>query len=135
MATLEERSTRLNERRRQRGQPPVWTPETIAYADGLRNRNDAYTINFPCITDVIRLDALESDELRFQRWLRMKNADPLLPDSISWIPKLINKLDDAQDLLFTGLALAWPIIKRLPKMILGPLGWALLVNDILNLGT
>lgn len=44
-------------------------------------------------------------------------------------------LDDAQDLLFVALVLAKPILRRLPARFIPGLGWVLLLNDMLNLGT
>jgi hypothetical protein len=94
-----------------------------------------YTINIPGITDILRIPGLETKELRRERFLRMKTSVPALPRVLQWIPPLINKLDDAQDLLFTGLALAWPILRLLGRPFLGPLGILLTVSDLLNLGT
>jgi hypothetical protein len=47
----------------------------------------------------------------------------------------LTKLDNAQDLLFTGLALAWPLFKLLGPRFAGPLGVLLTINDGLNLAT
>lgn len=94
-----------------------------------------YTVNIPGVTDILRVPGLETKELRRQRWERMQTSRSALPEPLRWIPPLLNKLDDAQDLLFTGLAIAWPLFKLLGKPFLGPLGWLLTINDILNLGT
>lgn len=98
-------------------------------------REDRYTINVPGITDFIRIPPLESPQLRAQRYIRWQQSREVLPEPLRWIPKLINKLDDAQDLLYTAIALAIPLLKRLPRFFLGPLGIALLINDILNTAT
>lgn len=94
-----------------------------------------FTINIPGITDILRLPGLETKDLRRERFQRMKTSVPALPRVLQWIPPLINKLDDAQDLLFTALALAWPILRLLGRPFLGPLGILLTISDLLNLGT
>lgn len=111
------------------------TPETRDYLDRLRDVQEtgAYTIDIPGLTDFIRIPALENEELKFQRWVRFKTQESVLPEPLRWIPGLINKLDDAQDLLFTFLVLARPLLKRLPARFLPGLGWVLLFNDLLNL--
>lgn len=48
---------------------------------------------------------------------------------------MINFLDDCQDLLFTALVLGRPLLRRLPAYWLPGLGWVLVANDLLNLGT
>ena len=114
----------------------LWTPETRAYADSVRNRGgDSYTINVPGIQDVVRIPAMESEDLKFQRWLRYKNTRNPAPGYAQAAAKILNYIDDAQDLLFTALALAWPLLRKLPKRFLPGLGWILTVNDILNLMT
>ena len=95
----------------------------------------SFTLNIPGVTDILRLPGLESPQLRRERALRMKASKSPLPQSLQWIPKVMNKLDDAQDLLITGLALLWPLLRRLPKPWLGPLGILLTISDILNLFT
>ena len=96
---------------------------------------DVYTINVPGVTDILRIPGLESEALRKERAQRMKQSRSGLPDFLKWIPPVLNKLDDAQDLLFTGLALAWPLLRFLPRAFLGPLGILLTVNDLLNVFT
>ena len=113
----------------------ILTPETRAYLDNLKNiqQTGSYTIDIPGLTDFIRIPQLENETLKFQRWARFKTQEPLLPEPLRWIPGLINKLDDAQDLLYTGLVLARPLLRRLPARWLPYLGWILLLNDVLNL--
>lgn len=94
---------------------------------------DNYTINFPGIQDVIRIPSLEDRALRQQRYERWLRSAGTLPQPLEWIPALLNKLDDAQDLLFTGLALSIPLVKRLPAFFLRALTPAVLLNDVLNL--
>ncbi|KKN21897.1 hypothetical protein LCGC14_0920830 [marine sediment metagenome] len=100
-----------------------------------KGQENTYTINIPGIQDVVRIPSLEDKNLRFQRWLRFQNSKPTLPEPLQWIPPLINKLDDAQDLLFTGLALAIPLLRILPKFFLGLLTPLVFLNDALNLAT
>lgn len=111
------------------------TPDTLDYLRKVRavEQTGSYTIDLPGLTDFVRIPALENEELKFQRWIRFKTQEPLLPEPLRWIPGLINKLDDAQDLLFTALVLARPLLRKLPAWLLPGLGWLLLANDILNL--
>lgn len=113
-----------------------WTPETRAYADRVRNVGGAnYTINIPGIQDVVRIGAYEDPDLKRQRWLRYKNTRNPAPGFAQSAAQILNFIDDAQDLLFTALALAWPLLRRLPLRMLPGLGWLLTINDILNLFT
>lgn len=99
--------------------------------------DDAYTIDIPGASDIfiLPIDALDNIDLKRQRIARMKSAKSPMPGFLQWIPNVINKLDDAQDLLWTGLVLAKPLLKRLPARFVPYLGWVLLANDILNLAT
>lgn len=97
--------------------------------------NDTYTIDLPGFSDFIRIPALEDYQLKAQRIERMKTHVSPVPDFLQWIPSVINMLDDAQDLLFTGLVLAKPLLTRLPARFLPGLGWILTANDALNVGT
>lgn len=94
-----------------------------------------FSLNIPGVSDIIKAPGLETEQLRKERIQRMKSSKPLLPAPLQWIPPLLNKLDDAQDLLFTGLALAWPLLRLAPRFLLGPLGWLLTANDLLNVFT
>jgi hypothetical protein len=113
-----------------------WAPETRAYAERLKHGGNVdYTINIPGIQDVVRIGAYESKELKRQRWLRYQATKNPAPAGAQSAARLLNWIDDAQDLLFTALALAWPLLRRLPLRMLPGLGWVLAVNDILNLMT
>lgn len=96
-----------------------------------------YTVEVPGAADIFRipLPATDDEELRRQRIARMRSHKGALPESLSWIPPLITYLDDAQDLLYVGLVLAKPLLKRLPARFVPGLGWVLLANDALNLTT
>lgn len=94
-----------------------------------------YTIDLPGFSDFIRIPALEDTALKRERIERMQTHESPVPDELQWIPSVINTLDDAQDLLFTGLVLAKPLLSRLPARFLPGLGWVLTANDALNLGT
>jgi hypothetical protein len=99
--------------------------------------DDIVTIQIPGITDVIRIPAIESRELKQQRVQRMRAAQTPIPAGLQWIPDAINFLDDAQDTLIT-LLLAGKLtglLARLPARFIPVLGWVLLANDILNLAT
>jgi len=113
-----------------------WPQETKDYAARIRNQGGAnYTVNIPGIQDVIRIPAMEDPELKRQRWLRYKNTRNPAPGFAQAAAQVLNFIDDAQDLLFTALALAWPLLRKLPARMLPGLGWVLTINDILNLMT
>lgn len=96
---------------------------------------DPFTIDVPGLTDILKAPSLNSPALKKERYDRWKSRKSPVPDALSWIPPLLTKLDNAQDLLFTALALLWPILKRLPRPFLGPFGILLTINDLLNLTT
>lgn len=109
---------------------------TREYANKFPNgQENVYNINIPGIQDVIRIPNLEDRNLRRQRWERFQRSNPTLPETLQWIPPLINKLDDAQDLLFTGLALAIPLLRILPRFFIGLFAPLVFANDALNLAT
>lgn len=113
-----------------------WTPETRAYQEQIRNVGAAtYTINIPGIQDVVRIGAYEDKQLKQQRWLRFQNAKNPAPPFSQAAAQLLGILDDAQDLLFTALALSWPLLRRLPARMIPGVGWVLTLNDVLNLMT
>jgi len=98
---------------------------------------EVYTIDIPGSADIFRIPLPNTDdeELRRQRIARMRSHKGALPESLDWIPPLLTALDDAQDMLITGLVLAKPLLKRLPARFVPYLGWILLVNDVVNLTT
>lgn len=94
-----------------------------------------YIIPLPGLQDIIRIPPLEDSALRRERFKRMHDSQTVIPQPLQWIPGVINWLDDAQDLLITGLLIARPLLIRLPLRFVPYVGWVLLANDILNLGT
>lgn len=106
-----------------------------AYVPGGYAEVDAFTVDIPGLTDVLKVKAWESKQLRYERYRRYQTARSTIPAPLQWIPPLLTKLDNAQDMIFTGLALAIPLIKRLSGRLIPGVGWLLLVNDILNLFT
>lgn len=96
---------------------------------------ETYTIDLPGFSDFIRIPALEDYELKRDRIIRMITHESPVPEPLQWIPSVITMLDDAQDLLFTGLVLAKPLLTRLPSRFIPGLGWVLTANDTLNTGT
>ena len=98
---------------------------------------DEYTVSIPGATDIFRVPVpgMDDVELRQERIRRMKAAKTPVPEILQWIPAAINKIDDAQDLLYVGLTLAKPLLRRLPARFIPGLGWALLALDIANLLT
>jgi hypothetical protein len=94
--------------------------------------DDRYTINVPGISDVLRIPGLDSKDLRRERYQRWQSSRSPLPEALRPLVKIITKLDDAQDLLFTALALVTPLLRRIGLRFIPFLGWALTLNDILN---
>lgn len=91
-----------------------------------------YTVQIPGITDILKVPGVDSAELRRERGARMARARSPLPVGLQWIPPLLNKLDDAQDLLYTGLVIGVGILKALGVRAIPGLGVLLTVNDLLN---
>lgn len=118
---------------------------------------DPYTVKIPGFDDIVKTGASSNAEEKKDKVNRFKLENSALPDFLKWAPPLLNKLDDAQDILQTGLLLAWPILKKASGLvyqgtmrvaagsipivrsvaprILGPLGILLTVNDLLNMAT
>jgi hypothetical protein len=96
---------------------------------------NAFTIDVPGITDIIKAPEFTSKSLKQERYERMQTKNSPVPKPLQWIPPILTKLDNAQDLLFTGLALLYPLLKFAPKALLGPVGILLTINDVLNLLT
>lgn len=91
-----------------------------------------YDVSLPGLQDIISVPALDDKALRRERIQRMKANRSALPEGLGWVPRMINKLDDAQDFLSTGLFLLAKLMPRVLGRMLPILGWALLANDILN---
>jgi hypothetical protein len=104
-------------------------------APGSAARDAPFTIDVPGLSDIIKWPELFSPHLRKERFDRFQSRNSPVPKSLQWIPPLLTKLDNAQDLLFTGLALLIPILRRLPRAFMGPLGVILTINDLLNMLT
>lgn len=96
---------------------------------------DPFTVDVPGIQDILKVKAWESKQLRYERYKRFETANSAVPGFLKWIPPLLTKLDNAQDMLFTGLALAIPIMKFIAPRFLGPVGILLTINDLVNLLT
>jgi hypothetical protein len=94
--------------------------------------DDRFTISLPGISDVIRIPFLETKQLRHERAARWRASHSALPGPLQPITRILQKLDDAQDLLFTAIALAVPILRFAGVRFIPFLGWALTINDILN---
>lgn len=96
---------------------------------------EPFTVDIPGIQDIIKVKDWESKALKRERYERFKTRNSAVPQALQWIPPLLTKLDNAQDLLFTALAIAYPLLKFAPKFLLGPIGWILTINDFLNILT
>lgn len=96
-----------------------------------------YTIDLPGATDLFHfiIPALNDKQLKKERIMRMLTKKSPVPEALQWVPDVINKIDDAQDLLTTALWLAKPLIRKLPMRVIPFVGWALTISDIANLAT
>jgi hypothetical protein len=94
-------------------------------------------INVPGIAETIVVPGLDSREMQADRARRFAYhaANNPLPELLQWVPQWITALDNAQDLLSTILVLGRPLWRRLPLSWLGPVEFALHVNDLLNTAT
>jgi len=99
------------------------------------NLDTPLTIQLPGATDIIRFPGLNNTQLRRERAQRMREENSPMPDYLNWIPPLVTKLDDAQDLLYTALVLSKPLWRRAPARLLPGLGWILTANDAINFAT
>jgi hypothetical protein len=104
------------------------TPFNYTFGDG----DDPYTVQIPGITDILKVPGVDSAEARRARADRMKRQHSPLPTGLQWIPPLLNKLDDAQDLLYTALVIGVGLLKVLGVRAIPGLGILLTANDILN---
>jgi hypothetical protein len=94
--------------------------------------DDRFTIAVPGLSDLVRIPGIDSKATRFERFQRYQASRSPLPQFLQPFVAILNKLDDAQDLLFTALVLARPLIRWVGARFIPYLGWALLANDILN---
>lgn len=94
-----------------------------------------YVIDVPGVQDIIRIPPMESPDLKRQRIARMKQNETERPDWVNKVGHVAATLDNAQDLLYTALVLAKPILKRLPARFIPGIGWILFANDVVNLTT
>lgn len=99
--------------------------------------NKAYTITIPGMHDVFIIPADKQTWRNRQvaRIIRMKQQNSPIPDKLKWIPQVINYIDDAQDNLAIALIAGKFLLRYVAPRFVPYLGWALLANDILNLGT
>lgn len=93
-----------------------------------------YTIDLPGLSEIFKipLSPLQNKELKRERIKRMITHVSTVPESLKWIPPVITKLDDAQDILTTALWLGKPLLRKLPSKFIPFVGWALLASDIVN---
>lgn len=98
--------------------------------------DNAFTVDVPGVSDIIKWPGFsDTPELRRARAQRLISANRAVPDFLKWLPPILTQLDNAQDMLITGLALAWPLVKYVFPRMLGGLGILLTLNDLLNLFT
>lgn len=96
-----------------------------------------YTVDIPGIKDIFRYETKKSYSRQYKSELykRMTTRSSPVPQVFNWIPGIINKIDDAQDLLYVGFTLAKPLLRRLPSRFIPYIGWGLLIMDVMNIAT
>lgn len=103
-------------------------PFSFTYGDD----PNPYTVQIPGIADILRVPGIDTAAMRRERAARMARARTSLPEPLAWVPKLLNKLDDAQDLLYTALVAGVAITKFAGVRMIPGLGILLGINDVLN---
>lgn len=101
---------------------------TKAYQDRLR-REGVPESDIPALSSEMERKWIQ------ERVIRMKNAYSPVPEKLRWIPTVINYIDDAQDIFITALTLGKILAPRLMARFIPYVGWALLISDIMNIGT
>lgn len=94
-----------------------------------------YEINIPGIGDTFRFGAapVYDKALKRQRYERMKAATSPVPETLRWIPRVIQHIDDAQDMMYTAAYLGKFLLRRVAPRFIPYVGWALLAMDAANL--
>jgi hypothetical protein len=109
-----------------------WAAGRDPYSYTFGEGPNPYTVAFPGISDILKVPGIDSPELRRERAERYARARSPGLELLSWVPKVLNKLDDAQDLLYTGLVIAGFILRKAGARFLPGLGILVTINDILN---
>ena len=96
-----------------------------------------YTVDIPGIKDVFRYESKKSYDKEYKAEIiqRFKTKESPVPEVLQWIPDVINKIDDAQDLLYTAAVMGKFLIRRVAPRFIPYVGWALLAMDIMNIAT
>ena len=102
-----------------------------------KNPEGTYTVDIPGIKDIFIYQQRKSynKQLKYERYQRFKTKTSPIPEALNWVPGVINQLDDAQDIMYTAMVLAKPLLRRLPSRFIPFVGWGLLLMDIINLAT
>lgn len=91
-----------------------------------------YTVDVPGLSDILRVPGIDDKNTRRERAQRMASHKSGLPDVLSWVPPLLNKLDNAQDLIYTATVIGLQVAKWLGFRTIPGLGLILTANDLLN---
>ena len=124
--------TERNSTREKADRCALWVKGGAVSAVTFNNSDSVFTIQIPGIQDILSVPSLVSSELRRQRAERTLRANSGMPDGLKWVPKLLNKLDDAQDMLYVGLIVGAYLAKVAGARIFPGLGILLTINDLLN---
>lgn len=94
--------------------------------------DDRFTVSIPGLSDVLRLPGIDTAETRRERISRWRQQRSPMPGILAPLQSILTKLDDAQDLLFTALAIGSLLFRWAGLRMIPGLGWLLTINDLLN---
>jgi hypothetical protein len=97
--------------------------------------DDRFAISIPGLSDILRIPGIDTADTRRERLQRFRGSKSPLPAVLQPLVKLLNKLDDAQDMLYTVLVAAVWLFPRIAARFIPGIGWLLAINDLLNAGT
>jgi hypothetical protein len=120
----------------------------------LGSADDPFTVRIPGFNDIFKTPWNQNPEAGKNRVKQFRENNSAMPDALKWAPALLNKIDDAQDILSTALLAGWPVLRALGNItytgtiraatglipivrslaprLLGPVGILLTWNDLLN---
>lgn len=93
-----------------------------------------YTIDIPALREVLVWRPRTPEEIRAMH-ARMRTRNSAVPDTLSWIPSVINWLDDTEDIISTFLPAAHLLARRIAPRLIPGIGWALTGAELLNVLT
>lgn len=109
-----------------------------AYSERTLTKAD-YVIQLPSLDVIFKISTPKKSDVDTQkkRIRRLKEEKSPVPEKLRWIPRIINMIDDAQDLLYSAAYISRPLLVRLGirfgTRFIPYVGWVLLAMDIANI--